>query len=555
MQFRYNVHITSHEWRWVILISAGVLLLSALPLLILALQNGSGASMQFMGAVHDPVNAAAYMARIAQGTEWGGWMLYLQHTPEPQTASFIHAIYMLLGQLARLIDFSPVTAFHIARVCAAMLMYMAIYYLSAIIWMRVRTRRIFFLFAVFGSGFGWLLSPLLHNANFPDLIMPEVYPLLSSLIDMHTPLAIACTALLAGIIIYAFRPGMEEDPSINNGGLSASLLSFLLAMLYSEMILPLACAFLFLIGFNLRNERRIILRALRWLMVVLLPTLPVGTYYLLLNTENPVISLWTRQQISITPAIPLLLAGFGLPLLIALPGIYRALRRFEPDGDRFLLIWLVSLLVFCYLPTTIQGRFLTGAMLPIAYFATRATEDTWFQIVRARWRYRLLVAIIPVMVISPVIVLFAPLSGLSRQQISTPAVLLSADYGAAFEWLRENTQLRDVILASPRVSLWVPVWTGARVVYGHPTETLDADRKLAAVLGWYQGNESADCVALLNGGYSLMQPYRVQFVLIGPEEQRIGQTACLDYLELAAQFGAVLIYTPIPDTLESGQLR
>src|SRR5690606_34843714 len=99
-----------------------------------------------------------------------------------------------------------------------------------------------------------------------------------------------------------------------------------------------------------------------------------------------------------------------------------------------MLVWLVVILVFSYLPTPIQARFALGVMLPVAYFATRSTEDFWFQYMRGRWRYRLLAALVPIMIASQLVVLFAPLLAVNSGR--APGVLLNRDYTTAFEWLR-----------------------------------------------------------------------------------------------------------------------
>ena len=36
---------------------------------------------------------------------------------------------------------------------------------------------------------------------------------------------------------------------------------------------------------------------------------------------------------------------FALALIVALPGIYRAIRRFERDGDRVMLLWLACIVI------------------------------------------------------------------------------------------------------------------------------------------------------------------------------------------------------------------
>jgi hypothetical protein len=266
--------------------------------------------------------------------------------------------------------------------------------------------------------------------------------------------------------------------------------------------------------------------------VLVAPAAPVAVYYGALLAYNPALSEWNSQNVTLAPSPLVLALGLGIPLLIALPGIYRAIRRFEPDGDQFMLIWLVVMLVVMYLPTNTQRRFSAGMMLIIAYFATRSLEDFWFIYVSRRWRTRLLVVALPLMMMSFVFLLFG-----NMRVIVGP--FLERDYASAFEWLRLNTRPEDVVLASPNVSLWVPAWTGARVVYGHPFETLNAGAREQAVVNWYADSQASNCSDVLNTA-----DYAVRYIVIGPQEAQLGETACSTELTEVARFGNVAVYAP-----------
>jgi len=96
-----------------------------------------------------------------------------------------------------------------------------------------------------------------------------------------------------------------------------------------------------------------------------------------------------------------------------------------------------------YLPTNIQRRFGAGIMIPIIYFATRSLEDFWFQHVNRRWRYRLFVFVIPIIMLTHIFVLLTPLLPLVvNKPEDSQGVFLQRDYTAAFEWLRSRARPR-----------------------------------------------------------------------------------------------------------------
>ncbi len=533
MQSRQTVHIISAEWRWVIIVGSALVLLAFSPLLWVALRGTP--NWQFMGALHNFQDGATYISKIRLGYE-GDWLVYFQHTPEQHSGAFIQVIYLFLGQLARLIAIPPILMFHVARVGAALFMYVAIYQLGATVWTRVRARRVFFAIAALGAGLGWFFGPLLQNSSLPDLAMPEAFPLYSTFMNVHFPLTIACLALVMSLFITAYRPGAENDPSVDSSWPLVSLLSIALALLYPQALIPIGAALFLYVGSVWWKERVVPMRLVRWLLALVLPAIPIAVYYVITVIYNPAMAIWNRQNVTTSPSLPLLLLGFGIPLLVALPAIYRAVRRFERDGDRLMLLWLASMVVALYLPVNVQRRFAVAMMIPVAYFATRAIEDVWLPRISRRWRPTLISVFIPLIAISQILMLFLPvLPAITGYPQAAVGIFLEHDYAAAYGWLEQRVMQTDVILASPLASAWIPGWVGARVVYGHPYETLYADEKKQQVLDWYGG--SADCTSMLNA-------YNVRYVLYGPEEAKLGHTDCLASLRLVVQIGSVGVYAP-----------
>jgi hypothetical protein len=294
------------------------------------------------------------------------------------------------------------------------------------------------------------------------------------------------------------------------------------------------------------KERKVAGRLVRWVLVVLLPPLPVLVIYVLFLMYNPAMVEWNRQNAAVAPSLLLLIIGLGLPLMIAFPSIYRTIRRFEPDGSQYMGVWLLAMIITVYLPTGAHTRFAAGIMIPIAYFGTRSLEDFWFGFVRGRWRFRLLAAVLPLIVASQILVLITPLFPIFEgkpQDLSN--LLLERDYRDAFDWLEMNTRPTDIVLAAPTVGVWLPAWSGARTVYGHPAETLDAGIKRQAVLNWYRQDEDDPdaCEPLLRGDYTFTRPYRVGYVLVGPQETALGVAACARSLNLVAVSGSVRIFS------------
>jgi hypothetical protein len=274
-------------------------------------------------------------------------------------------------------------------------------------------------------------------------------------------------------------------------------------------------------------------------LALVVPAIPIAAYYLITVAYNPAMALWNTQNVTSAPTPLELVIGFGIPLIIALPGIYRAIRRFERDGDRVMLLWLAAIVISIYMPINVQRRFMVGMMIPVAYFATRAIEDVWLPRIGRRLRPAVGSVFIPLIAISQILMLFLPvLPAITGYPQAAVGIFLEYDYAQVYNWLDTKTAETDVILASPLASAWIPAWVGSRVVYGHPYETLNAEQKKQQVLDWYSASSDADCQTLIS-------EYHVRYILYGPEEEKLGQpTACLSTLHLVQRSGSVAVYAP-----------
>lgn len=534
MQSRQTVHITAAEWRWVIVMSFLLVLLAFAPLMWVAVR-GTG-DWQFMGVLHNYRDGATYLSKMALG-ENGDWLMHFLHTPDTHGGALIQTLYIGLGHVARLSGVPSVVLFHVARMGAALMMYITLYQLGASIWARVRSRRLFFGIASIGAGFGWLFGSLTRTVEFPDFVLlPEAFPFYSSLVNVHFSLTIAFLALLAGLFITVFRPGADEDTTVLYGWPVAVLLTVLLAMLYPQALVPISGAVVVSAGVMAWREKRVPAYILRWVLAVIVPAVPFALYYAAVVTYNPAFAEWNRQNVTKAPPLWMMVVGFGLPLLLGIPAVIRAVRRFERDGDRLMLLWGVAILVMTYFPTNVQRRFAVGLMIPIAYFATRALEDVWLPRISYRWRRWVYVALFPVIAISSLLTLFIPIIPvIAGQPQAAVGIFLQRDYVAAFSWINQRTTVNDVVVASPLVGAWIPAWAGTRTVYGHPYETLQAAEREAEIEAWYSG--AADCERLI-------ERYDVDFILYGTEEAKLGDGACLGGLREMVRFGNVSIYAP-----------
>jgi len=512
MQTLRSVYVSKAEWRWVIILSGLLVALTLVPYAWASIQNEGEEDWHFMGMLTNPKDGAAYLSQIEQGRQ-GSWLFELRHSPEAHDGAGFHTFYLFLGHTARITGLSNLVIFHLTRLATSLFMYISLYQFGATVWVRLRPRRIFFTLVALGSGLGWLLLVFNTEAIAADLVIPETFPFFSSLANPHFPFSIACLALVASTFMVVFRRGYTAEPSVENGGLGLILLSMLLALNQPTALVPIGGALVLYVIIRAYLTREFPVHELRWASMLWLPAIPFVIYSLAVFRFNDEMAIFLEQDHSPSPPVYSYIFGYGLLLLTAIPGLARAVRRFERDGDQFMLLWFVVNVIGLYSPFSLQRRLNMGLVIPLVFFAVRAIEDYWFYKIPRQWRAPVLVTLIVFIIPSNILNIFIPLVSVIKPDVGLETgVVLQSDYWHALQWLKDEGEEDAVVLASPNVSLWVPGNTQQVVVYGHPLETVHVDERLEQVENWYHGT---DCTTLLSDSI----PFRVKYILWGPQER------------------------------------
>ncbi|MCB9438055.1 MAG: hypothetical protein H6673_13845 [Anaerolineales bacterium] len=517
MGSRRKVDVSTQEWRWVAFWGGVFVTITFLPYALAMFASND--TWHFLGMLGNPKDGAPYFAKIRQGIQ-GNWLYDFRYTPETHDSAGLFTFYLLLGHLARLLGFSNFVIFHLARIAASLFMLTAFYQFGATVWQRLRPRRMFFAITTVASGLGWLVLPLVpDNGVFPpDIGIPEAFPLYASFVNPHFPFIIGCLTLMAATLLSVFRPGFSEAPTVDNGGLQLILLSVLISIVQPPAMIGIGAALVVFIFLSSYINHSIPWHEVRWGAMVWLPAFPVAIYYILVFQTSSIVEEFNKQNITPSPNIFFTLMSFGILLFIAFPGIARAVRRFERDGDQLMLLWLIANLIAIYTPYSLQRRFFIGLIIPFSFFAVRAVEDYWSYHIAPRWQRVTMVVALILIFPSHFITLGIPLYGAisDREAGANAGLVAGADYIAVYDWLEEVGQVDEVVLAAPNISLWIPSRTDLRVVYGHPFETVPADTRLKQVEDFYSGR---DCTALFNENLK----FQIDYVVWGSEERQFAK--------------------------------
>ncbi|MBM3144537.1 MAG: hypothetical protein FJ010_06100 [Chloroflexi bacterium] len=510
------------EWLWVFLVSASILLLSSLPIIV-------GVTVQtdaeiFSGAVFNRLDVDVHLATMQLGAD-GGWTYRLRFTSEPHQGVYTKLAYVASGHAAWALGLSVMTGYQLFRLGYGLLACLAVYALMAEVFEDLFWRRLAFLWALTGSGLGWLLM-LLGWLPQPDISpmdfwLIDPYPFFGMLTFPHFSLATALlAAMLAGFLSYLRRPaGWKLAWVMMSGVLLQTAQSY--APLLADLGMAGAAA-----GICLRDQR-VRWRAAGALSLIALAQAPLLIYGTMVFLRDPHWAEFARQNVTLSPPPAYYFWGMALLWPPALWGgvvVFRTLlRRWRETplaAPLAALIWLGGALVLAYLPWNLQRRFTHALMLPLAILAVTGLQD-WSR----RWsspRARLL----PLLLVglSAVSSLYLTL-GLSLYVSGRPSELFDpAPLVEAVDWLGARAGGDDVVLSSARSGQLLAARAGLVAYIGHPIETLDYDRKAAQVEAYFSGENTLTDLPACG----------CDWLVIGPYERASGGTF--------APAGAALVY-------------
>ncbi|UCC65520.1 MAG: hypothetical protein JSV36_10930, partial [Anaerolineae bacterium] len=479
--------ISRQEWRWAAARAAAVVLAAALPYLIAWWTTPDG--LFYTGFLTNPEDGHSYLAKMLQGYR-GQWLSHLPYTADLHQGEFLFTWYLALGHVARWMGLPPILVFHGARVVNGFILLMALYAAVAHVMSDLSQRRIAFTLITLGSGFGWL-AVLLRGMTI-DLWVPEGYVFYSLFVNPHFPLAIT---LMLFILLCSVTPwGLRRVRDQRHW--TWRLLGVALSAAALGLVLPLG---LFIVGAALGCYSAILWIQRRhppWREIISGGAIAVagGPFVAnayLASTRNPAFAAWSALNQTSSPPPWDYALGYGLILLLALGGLYTALRR-RRDSDWLIVAWTMSTAVLLYLPFSLQRRLVMGWIVPLGLLATMGWTRLSARVSggvatralargqilgQASHRQYLRTPLIGALVgITHLFVLVIALVGALTRH---PVLYLGADERAGLVWLAENAAPDALVLAGPETSLYIPAWSGQRVWYGHRFETVDAGRRQA----------------------------------------------------------------------------
>jgi len=335
-----------------------VIVLTTLPYLIgQSLAHGR----VFMGCLDNVNDYSAYLAWMRQGMEgeWYGQPPFDAHAPPILVGELFYGV---LGMLCRVTHISLITGFQCARLLFDIL-------LLCITWLLIKTmiedgatRRAAMMIVCLSSGFGFLTKTLGLDPSI-DQQQPEA--ILFYTAQTFPNLAFS-QALQIGALLFLLA---GERTGQMRYAVCAGATGLIIALTHTYDCVSLTAVWALYVAAQLIMKRPDMKAGLLRTCVAMIIAIPGLAPVLYEVTHNKSFGAQTNISVNSQPFIYILI-GYGLPLLLALAGIWHIFkRRVRPSHSLFLICWLAANIAVSYAPIWAQRKMLQGAQYPIGLLA------------------------------------------------------------------------------------------------------------------------------------------------------------------------------------------
>lgn len=519
--------------RWfLILFGALLTILVAVPVLLTWYITPPG--QVFTGtSVYSPIDLPVYFADIKQVTQ-GNWLVHDLFTTEgPQTGMF-HILWILLGGVARVFQLDPWVVFHAARVVLVPLLVWSLWW-GIKQWLPRHLWRLGLVLAVFGSGTGVLINRWLEKGDISqiglDFWVPEGFVFMSSLQSPHYMLALSLFSLALATWFKATKQTVTVAKvrwTVISGLLACVLFSFHPFHIFTLGLILITHTFALLILDHKRHA------SLWWILLLWgVCALPGAGYQVWLQWGDEVLQARSFQSNTPTPSFATVYLSFAALWVFGLVGA-RRLWKTHREAGLFLLVWGVVQTFALFAPIQVNRRFVMGLQIDLTLLATVGWYVIFYGLKQRTtgflkrtnwllglWRHAA----------GPAVAIFifgfssiAAFMTYLRAPVDIPDLLyMPLEQKRAYQWIEENTNQEDVVIALGWPAILLPGETGRATYTAHWHETLRWEEKYGVVqrlLSARNENQANQLLDQIGADYILLsppqhlntQPSRVQLV-------------------------------------------
>lgn len=456
--------ITKKEWRFVLLFSIVVMVITILPYLYGYLITPP--DKQFMG-IHaiNPLDTYWYISLIEQARE-GKIIFSYPSFSEFQQPIIFHPLFLLMGWFAGIFNIPNIVVYHLFRVLLGFVFLWISYIFISHFLKDVLKRKIAFVLLAIGSGIGWIVASVGKLEQFipGDLWIKEIN---GFLVLYEAPLDILGVILI--LIIFLSFLKLLQTSQMRYALIAGLGLLLLLIVHPYEVFTVLLTLFLYLIYLIISKKIFPAFFYSKNFFIVMLLSLPGIAYNYYAVTASPALNLWLKSAIFPYYSPLIYLGGFGLLVLLSFWAIYKILKQ-KLNTFYFIVIWLIAAFSFAYQPWIrqiyFQPKFLAGVMIVIAILSAEGI----YSFLKYLQRHISKTTAEGLVLWTITFMTFSNIAVIQRDieyyKMRSWPFYLENDYLSAFDWIKNNAGRSDIILSNRDLAYFIPGITGNPIFFG-----------------------------------------------------------------------------------------
>lgn len=538
-------NISKNEWIFLVIVWIIVSSVIFFPIIFAYMRTPPDHTFIFTPAMNF-YDYLVYYSQIEQ-VKAGHFLVKDLFTSEAQPVGIFYSFWFLVGITAKIFSVSTFLIFQLTRFLLIPVFLVSSYYFIAYFFKEKIKRKICFIFLIFASGWYFLLrAEDINKFNAFGLSVPEAFTFTTLDSSPHFVAALTLLGLIFLFSCMAFEK-YRLKYSVIAGFLALLLFSFHPYHMYS--IFGVLGAVLLV---DTLKNKKINIGYLKHIFIVGIISLPAILYQLWTIINIPVVYEHFLQNITTTPPLSVVIAGYGLLLPLALFGAFSILKKKDKSNKEvFLVVWFFTHLSLLYLPVKTQVRLTMGLQFAMSVLVMYGLVYLiHLPMVRnLRQRYGMYYAKDPLSRMGIILVgcflfifLFLPTNIMflafdtQFYSKSDSVCYLSKDIQDAMVWLK-STPEDSIILSSEFNGNIMPMFSLRQVFIGHHHETAQFKKKYDGYETFFMNGNDQERIALL-------KEYHINYVFFGPEEKKVAifNPDSKSFLEKVFQNSKVTIY-------------
>lgn len=344
--------ITKREWQFVFFIMILVILVTTVPFIYNKVFQKPDS--YYMGSIWmGGGDMYVYYTYIDQARN-GQWLFENKFTSEPQTPALFNPLWLIMGWVAKIFNFSNFVIWHITRVALLFVLIPLLYIFLSYFFEDKLQRKLGLLLAAFSSGIFTTYS----EASIFTIIF-------------HSPQFILSLILILLIFLFVL---LGVDKKNLKWLIFAGLCSLLLIIIHPYDIVTIYIVVLVFFTFLIFLRRLAIFRAIAGLGIIVVISGVGLLYYYYIFTKEAALGGWALQNLTPSPAFPTYIIAFGFLWLTTLVGLYYYFFKDRLGNNKYIFAaaWFVASTLLLYAPLQFNRKLMFGLQVPMVIFTTIA---------------------------------------------------------------------------------------------------------------------------------------------------------------------------------------